>query len=116
MTHLRVEASGWLVQEDDVGIVDQGGGHREPALLTAGEVPDISLRLVLESDDLQQLHCRTSLRIEGTEEVEDLGDGEEAEIRGGLELHPDRPLHLFKVRPGVDTQYCYFTRIRLSDP
>ena len=52
---LRVEAGGGLVEQQQVGAVDQAAGDREPALHAAGEVLDPGLRLVGERDELEQL-------------------------------------------------------------
>ena len=43
---LRVEAGGRLVEQQQVGVVDQRPGDRQPALHAAGEVVDLGLRLL----------------------------------------------------------------------
>ena len=52
---LRVEAGGRLVEQQQVGPVDQGAGDRQPPLHAAGEVLDLGLRLLGELHELQQL-------------------------------------------------------------
>ncbi len=55
VTGLGVQAGGGLVEEQQVGPVDQAPGDREPALHAAGEILDGRLRLLGELDELEQL-------------------------------------------------------------
>ena len=55
MPRLRVEAGGRLVEQQDLGPVDQRAGDGQPALHAAGEVLDLGARLLGELDELQQL-------------------------------------------------------------
>ena len=47
---VRVEVSGRLVGEDDLGLARQGAGHRDPLLLPAGELARAVLQPVVETD------------------------------------------------------------------
>ena len=51
----RVEAGGRLVEEQDLGLVDERRGEVEPALHAAGVALDHPVGGVLELDQLQQL-------------------------------------------------------------
>ncbi|GAB4007892.1 hypothetical protein GCM10029992_62820 [Glycomyces albus] len=51
---LRVQAGGGLVEEDQVGLVDQGPGDGQAALHAAGEVVDLVVRAARELHELEQ--------------------------------------------------------------
>ncbi len=53
-SRLRVEAGRRLVEEDDLGLVHEREGDREPLLLAAGELACERARLRLEPDRLEQ--------------------------------------------------------------
>ena len=54
-TRLGIEADRRLVEEDDARIVRQSAGDHEPLLLAAGELVDLRIHLVGDSEPLEQL-------------------------------------------------------------
>ena len=48
---LRVEAGGGLVEEEQLGVADEGAGERQPLLLAAGELLDAGVALLFELHD-----------------------------------------------------------------
>ena len=66
---LRVEAGGGLVQQQDLGVVDQRAGDRQPALHAAGQRFDLRLRAVGELGELEQLLDLRTQRRAGQPEV-----------------------------------------------
>ncbi len=61
---LRVQTGGRLVQQQDVGVVDQGAGDRQPTLHPARQRFDDGVGPVGELDEVEQLvslgpHLRT---------------------------------------------------------
>ena len=55
MPRLRVESGRRLVEQQDVGLVDQCAGDGEASLHAAGQVVDTALRAIAQLDELEQL-------------------------------------------------------------
>ena len=47
---LRIEAGGRLVEEQQLGVADQGAGDRQALLLAAGELADARVALLLQGE------------------------------------------------------------------
>jgi len=77
---LRVEAGRGLVQEHEIGRVDEGGGDGEPLLLAAGELADGGPRLVGQADFRQQARDGRRFAVEAGEQVGYLGEHQLLEV------------------------------------
>src|SRR5664280_1746835 len=86
---LRVQPRRRLVQEDQLGIVDERQCDRQALLLPAGEVHRPCLGAFPEVDRVDQLPGRHVMVKEAAEEVQELGHGESRVERHALELDPD---------------------------
>src|SRR6185437_12114575 len=78
---LGVDADGGLVEEEELGIVEQGRGEVETALHAAGEIGDAVAGAVGEADEIEDAGDGVFERgaahaIEGAEELEVLEWGE----------------------------------------
>ena len=111
----RVHARGWLVQEQDLGVVDEGAGQAQALLLAAGEDPGRRARQLVEMDQGEHLDGAGAGGVGvhplgGGEGQEDLGAGQGVPgaegvghpAHGAMDLarlghwvqarHPDRPV------------------------
>ncbi len=93
-TGFGVELAGRLVRDEQLGVVGQGPGHRDPLLLAAGELIRALRRVAAEADQLQQhLHPLLPLgrlhpgQAHGYADV--LGRGQDRHQPEGLEHEPD---------------------------
>ena len=68
--HLRIEAGGRLVEEDDLGIVDQRHGQRQALLLPAGKLAVEGRALFFQLEALQEFVGVGMVAIEVGEEVD----------------------------------------------
>src|SRR5207249_69505 len=78
---LRVEVPRRLVREDDVRLVHEGAGDRDPLLLAAAEFRGLLQRHVLESDggDRREGPLPSCLRVDAADEQREL------DVLNGLE-------------------------------
>ena len=85
----RIEAGRRLVEEDEIGIADEGDSQVEPAFLPARERLDPRVALLAEPDELDHLVDVTWVRVVAREEPMRLGDGEQRAQLGVLEHDAD---------------------------
>src|SRR5665647_1721818 len=83
---LRVQPGGQLVEEDELGVIDQRKGDEHALALAARELLDIGVALVLEPEAGEQGTPVGGGRVEGGEQVQRLGDRDVCGEGGGLEL------------------------------
>ena len=95
---LRVEAGGRLVEQQQVGVVDQAAGDREAALHAAGQVLDLRLRLLGDLRELQQL--LRALAAGGTVDAEVAAV--DVEVVEHVELVVERVLLRAHAEPATD--------------
>src|ERR1043165_6732483 len=61
---LRIESGGGLVEEDEIGIVDQGAGQRQAPLHASRQRLDARIGARLEAGELEQMRdARLDLRV-----------------------------------------------------
>jgi hypothetical protein len=101
----RIESGGRLIEEDDIGVIDEGGYNGEALLLAAGELADPHVATVLEihhGEKLPRLSCRM---VESAKEPEDLFEGEVFEVSGCLELNADSFLDAVYIFDAVQAEH-----------
>ena len=86
---LGIEAGGRLVEEEDLRVVDQRGGDRQPLLLSAGELLGLAVRLFRQLDLAQVPPGIDPAVIAGGEDVDQLDEREVLEERRALKLNAD---------------------------
>ena len=96
-----VEAGGRLVEEDQLGVADQGEAEVEPASLAAGEARRLLVVLAGEADERDRLGHGARVAVVAGVELERLSDGEAGVGCGLLQDDPD------PVAPGA----CSFGRV-----
>jgi len=94
---LRIEAGGRLVEEQQVGIVDQGDRQQHALALAAGQLAVIAVEELFQVAGLDQLLDRRAVVVQRVEEAEVLAHGQEILQRGVLELDAD-PLAVVRVQ------------------
>ena len=55
--HLRIQRGCGLIEEDHIRVHGKGPDDRHPLFLPAGQRGRINVRLIIQADPLQQLHC-----------------------------------------------------------
>src|SRR5690606_34948300 len=98
---LRVEPGRRFVEEEQVGVADQGAGEAEPLALAAGERLHPGPRLRLELDRLDRLVDAPAARVEAPEEPDDLAHRQLVRQPGLLELDTE-PVAKLPVRPRTE--------------
>lgn len=71
---LRVEGGGQLVEEEQLGIMDQGQGDEDALALPTGEPGDVGLLLGGDAEALQQRAPGHGVVVERGEELQGLAD------------------------------------------
>ena len=71
---LRVEGGGQLVEEEQLGIMNQGQGDEDTLALPTGEPGDVGLLLGGDAEALQQRAPGHGVVVEGGEELQGLAD------------------------------------------
>ncbi len=95
----RVQSRGGLVEEEDLGVVHQGGGQIEPALHPAGIGADAPVDGPTDVHQIQNV-AESGPDLGRSQPVEPSLEGEQFPARltvvqrGGLEGHPDTEPHL----------------------
>ena len=84
-----IEAGCRLVEEDQLGVADQGEPEVEPAPLAAGEARGLPVVLAGEADERDRLGHRSGVAVVAGVELERLADGEPGIGRGLLQDDPD---------------------------
>ena len=64
---LGIEAGRRLVEKDQVRIADDRAGEREPLLLSAGQLADARIALLVELDDMDHVVDRPAALVEAPE-------------------------------------------------
>ena len=101
----RVETGRRLVEEDDLGVVDQGEGDRQALALAARQLPGLSAcRRSPRSRKSMSWSVGSGPRVEAPEQVEDLDHGQLRVELGGLEGDPDPLLERVRLADGVDPE------------
>ena len=112
---LRVEAGGRLVQQEDLGLVDQRPGDREPAPHSSGEHLDPGVGLVLELRERQQAleadadHRLLEAEVSAVDE-DVLADRQLAVEAVVLWDNPDPPPDLRAVVPRIQPEHAQCPR------
>src|SRR5439155_17707836 len=88
-TGRRIEAGRRLVEEHDLGIVDERERDREALPLTAGELARLRVAPLAKVQERDELLGRQRSAIEAPEEVEHLDDGQLRVELGSLQRHAD---------------------------
>ena len=101
----RIEAGGGLVEEHELGIVDEREGHAQALALAAGQDPGLGVAPLAQVERLDQLGGRAGVAVEAAEQVEDLGDRELRIEGSGLEAHPDPWLELVRAAGDIDPEH-----------
>ncbi len=100
----RVQAGGELVQDRHLRVADQRERDRQPLLLPAGELREVGLALLDETQALEQLTGIVRLGVEAGVQVEGLDDAHLVRQPGLLQLDadhlPERGLLLGRVHAG----------------
>src|SRR6185312_15903993 len=86
---LRVEARGGLVEEDELGVVDQCQRDRQSLALATGERFGEGRRALFEAELVDQLVGRPAAGVEAAEEVEQFGHLQVRIKRRRLQLDAD---------------------------
>jgi hypothetical protein len=100
-----VEAGRRLVEEDQLGVADEGQGEVEPALLAAGERAHIRVRLLLQARDRDDLLDVARARIEVGEVPERLARRDVAVHPGRLQDDADALAQLTRVLLGIVAEH-----------
>lgn len=105
-SRLRVQASSWLIQDDQIRIGDQCSGNQEASLHPAGKLPGLLVGSIAEQGKLQQL-TRLSFGI-GTADTEVARLLDQTFTKGQLTIevrllsdHTDSGLHRSTLRDDV---------------
>ena len=93
-----IEAGGRLVQEEQLGVADQGAGQRQPLLLAAGERAHPGLGLLPELHHGDDVVRRRAALVEAAEELHRLLHGELLRELGLLERDAEPLAQLAVVR------------------
>ena len=101
---LRVEAGGELVEEHQLGRVDQGQGDEQPLLLSPGQRHEPRVALVGESELIEQPVSVERRVVEGGPQVHRLPDLDPFLELRLLELHADAGLEGAGVPDGVEPE------------
>ena len=101
---VRVEPRRQLVQEDELGIVDQGQGDEQSLLLPAGELGERRLPLFGEAQGVEEQFPVRRLPVERREEVKSLPDLDVVGKGALLELDADALPERAPVAPGIEPQ------------
>ena len=88
-----IEARGWLVEEEQVGIARQPDREVEPTALPAGQLADAHAGLFPQVDQAEELVERPRVRVVAAAHVDHLGDGEIRLDTRRLEHDADALLH-----------------------
>ena len=86
---LRVEAGRELVEQHDLGLVDERQRDERALLLPARQLPKRYAGALREAEAREQMRPRAPFRIEGREEIERLPDLQPVRQRRVLQLHAD---------------------------
>src|SRR3990172_2138798 len=111
---LRVEPGGGLVEEDDVGVVNQGDSDGEALLLAAGEGLDERTALLIEGESRQEPLERRTVAEQCGERAQRLLDGQLRPERLRLELHADAVLDGGALADGVEAEEGDAAAVRLA--
>jgi hypothetical protein len=87
--HLRVEAGGGLVQEQQLGAADDAEGDVEAAALASGEQAGAAAALVGQADGLDDLVDVPGVPVVAGEVAQHLLDGDQVEVAALLQHHAD---------------------------
>src|SRR2546425_6474465 len=99
---LRIESGRRLVEEENLGSVDEGGRDGKTLSLTPRERLLLLPRALLEVDRAQERERVDVESVAGSEELDGLPRGEVVRERAPLQLHPDPPLDAGRIGENVD--------------
>src|SRR2546425_8895501 len=103
---LRIEPGGQLVEEHDVGVVDQGQHDEQPLLLTAGQRHEPGVSLVGEPELLEQpIAIRRPPPIQRRPEIDRLPHLDPLLQLRLLELHADAILQFVDVAERIEPEH-----------
>ena len=114
---VRVQARGRLVQEHQLGLVDEGEGQRQPLTLAARQRLERCVSFVEEREAFEK-RCRFRLlTIERAEERQGLARRDLVLQCRRLQRRADFLLHFTRPAPGIDAADvdCAFVRFTQSD-
>ena len=111
-----VEAGGGLVQDNQLGVVDEAGGQGEALLLAAGQVPDAAVFLPGQADQLQELGRGQPLGVEAAKQGKYLGQSEVLVVGGRLELHTGAGLDGAALGSAVEAEYGHPAGVGAQQP
>src|SRR5258708_27002 len=112
---LRIETGRRLIEEDDLGVVDQRQSERETLRLAPGECDVICVGFVLKLHEPQQLVGAASFRVVAAEEIERLARRDLVVETRGLQLHADQRANLVGVLVPVEPADRDLASIRLGE-
>jgi hypothetical protein len=107
----RVKARRRLVEEQQVGIADQGDRHLQPPLLTAGKTHDPLVPLLAEADDLDHLVDGPATRVKARVHRHRLANGQIRLDAGRLEDNPDPRPQARALRCGIAAEDLHLARV-----
>ncbi len=113
---LGIESGGRLVEEQELGVADEGGGHGEALLLAAGEPGDPSAALLFEPDDPHDVFNAAAPVEEAAEKSERLLYGQLFGELSLLELHAETLPQSVIVRAPTHPEDLDVAGIRLQQP
>ncbi len=111
---LRVEARRRLVEEDELGIVHEGQGHRQALLLSARERHVVGVGLVDELHEVEQLPRVPAPRVVAAVEVQRLTGRDLVEQARALELDAEARADLPAVVAQVEAEDLDLALVRLG--
>ncbi len=111
---LRIEPGRELVEEHDLGFVDQRQCDERTLLLPAGQVPEGDVRAVRETELREDVGRAAPLAMEGREEVERLPEPQAVRQRRALQLHADARSQRAAVARRVEAEDAELARIRTA--
>ena len=113
-SRLGVEPGGRLIEEEQLGAVDQRAGDREPLFLPAGQRADAGATLFLELHEREHLVHRVGAPVEAAEQRDRLRDRELVAELGVLELDAETLAQRAPPGPVVPTHRQHLDRSRVG--
>jgi hypothetical protein len=110
---LRIEAGRRLVEKEDFRVAGERAGDGQTLPLTAGELPDARVPLLLQGEIPEEELRVAAARIERAKEVEGLVNGELLGEARLLERDPESRAELPLVRAPAAPEDRYVARVRL---